>query len=343
MDRKKYTIKDIAQLAGVSKGTVDRVLHKRGKVSKGAEQSVRLVLEQIDYQPNPIARNLKHNKLYRICVLLPNPKEDLYWIPAHDGLLEAAKEYKSFGVTVKPYFYHPYDQVSFRQACEKAVESSPDALLAATTIAIESLDIFKHCKEKNILLAFFNNHVRAKQDRIFIGQDLHQSGRIAAQLLSKLVKRNAILAVVHFDKEQHMQLKEDGFRSYFLEQHISDTIISKSFLTGSDTDVSAEINSFLVENDEISGVFVTNSKAHIFARHCKKDIVLIGYDLLEPNIELLKNGKIDFLIHQKPKRQAYLGVGFLAEHFLFGKPISNEYLLPIDIISSENVSYHLDV
>ena len=33
---KKYTIKDIAQMAGVSKGTVDRVLHKRGKVSEDA-------------------------------------------------------------------------------------------------------------------------------------------------------------------------------------------------------------------------------------------------------------------------------------------------------------------
>ncbi|MEQ8422636.1 MAG: LacI family DNA-binding transcriptional regulator, partial [Arenibacter algicola] len=48
MIKEKYTIKDIAQMAGVSKGTVDRVLHKRGKVSKNAFEKVDKVLKEID-------------------------------------------------------------------------------------------------------------------------------------------------------------------------------------------------------------------------------------------------------------------------------------------------------
>ena len=60
---KKYTIKDIATLAGVSKGTVDRVLHNRGKVSEEALDKVNKILKEIDFQPNPIARNLKNNKM----------------------------------------------------------------------------------------------------------------------------------------------------------------------------------------------------------------------------------------------------------------------------------------
>ena len=46
---KKYTISDIAKLVGVSKGTVDRVIHKRGKVSKTAYEKVIKILEEIDY------------------------------------------------------------------------------------------------------------------------------------------------------------------------------------------------------------------------------------------------------------------------------------------------------
>ncbi|WP_414654827.1 LacI family DNA-binding transcriptional regulator, partial [Flavobacterium sp. UBA4854] len=52
---KKYTIKDIAQMAGVSKGTVDRVLHNRGKVSPAALEKINEVLNVIDYEPNLIA------------------------------------------------------------------------------------------------------------------------------------------------------------------------------------------------------------------------------------------------------------------------------------------------
>ena len=60
--KKNYTIKDIAELAGVSKGTVDRVIHKRGKVSSKALEQVNKVLDQIEYKPNPIAKSLKNNK-----------------------------------------------------------------------------------------------------------------------------------------------------------------------------------------------------------------------------------------------------------------------------------------
>lgn len=55
---KNYRIKDIAELSGVSTGTVDRILHERGKVSEDARKKVEKVLKEIDYQPNLIARSL---------------------------------------------------------------------------------------------------------------------------------------------------------------------------------------------------------------------------------------------------------------------------------------------
>ncbi|HEY9490198.1 MAG TPA: LacI family DNA-binding transcriptional regulator, partial [Chryseosolibacter sp.] len=73
MSSKIIRIKDIARLAGVSKGTVDRVLHKRGRVSQEAHQKVMKVLEEIDYKPNLIARTLSSSKNHRIIALLPDP------------------------------------------------------------------------------------------------------------------------------------------------------------------------------------------------------------------------------------------------------------------------------
>ena len=68
---KNIRIKDIAKLAGVSVGTVDRVLHNRGKVSEYALKKVTEVMNQIDYKPNLIARTLGSNKNYRIAALIP--------------------------------------------------------------------------------------------------------------------------------------------------------------------------------------------------------------------------------------------------------------------------------
>lgn len=56
MENKNYTIKDIARMAGVSAGTVDRVLHNRGDVSAASREKVQKVLDEIDYHPNMFAR-----------------------------------------------------------------------------------------------------------------------------------------------------------------------------------------------------------------------------------------------------------------------------------------------
>lgn len=326
-------------MAGVSKGTVDRVLHKRGKVSQEAEASVTQVLQQIDYHPNPIARNLKTNKVYRICVVLPDPEEDLYWIPAYDGVNEASVEYKAFGLEVATYLYHPYNKSSFLNKCNQALLVHPDALLVAATNQKGFVDIMDQCNKNGILVAFFNNYIAAEKTHIYIGQDLYQSGRIAAQLLEKLVESGSKVAVIHIDKEPHMQLKEDGFRAFFEERKTAISIISKSFKTKKGDQIQQDIKSFLGAHNGIAGFFVTNSKSHIFLENTEDDLIVVGYDLLDQNIKLLKQGKIDFLIHQKPKRQAFLGVATIAEHFLFGKSISSQNLLPIEIITSENVMY----
>ena len=102
---------------------------------------------------------------------------------------------------------------------------------------------------------------------------------------------------------------------------------------------------FIDTHPEISGAFVTNSKIHLLAALLKEnnsERCIVGYDLLSENMEYLKSGVIDFLIHQNPKRQAYLGLVFLIEHFLFDKDIPEKRFLPIDIINSENVSTYLD-
>ena len=59
---KTYRLKDIAELSGVSTGTVDRILHNRGKVSEEAQKKVEKVLKEIDYHPNLIARSLALKK-----------------------------------------------------------------------------------------------------------------------------------------------------------------------------------------------------------------------------------------------------------------------------------------
>jgi LacI family transcriptional regulator len=64
METSKIRIKDIAERAGVSVGTVDRVLHHSPNVSPKALEKVSKALEELDYQPNMYAPALAYNKSY---------------------------------------------------------------------------------------------------------------------------------------------------------------------------------------------------------------------------------------------------------------------------------------
>lgn len=55
-DKQNIRIVDIAKMANVSVGTVDRILHNRGRVSEEKRIRVENVLKEIDYKPNMVAR-----------------------------------------------------------------------------------------------------------------------------------------------------------------------------------------------------------------------------------------------------------------------------------------------
>ena len=344
--KKKYTIKDIAQMSGVSKGTVDRVLHNRGKVSDKALNAINAVLKNIDYEPNILARNLKNNKIYHICVLFPDPNEDNYWLPCLEGVKDAITEFKHLGVYIETYFYNPNSTNSFIEKSTSVFNLKPDGVLFAPLFYKETIQVLNRSNLKNILLSTFNHEVKSKIVNSFVGQDLFKSGRVAANLMHSIINKNSNILIIHIDESFnnaiHMQKKESGFRNYFedLKNYNIATLKIRN-----DSFSQSEFSEY-IKNHNVSGIFVTTSKAYMIAQlineTASKGIKIIGYDLLEENKIFLKKGKIEFLINQNPKAQAFIGISNIIEYFIFNKKISSNKLLPIDIVNSENLETYLN-
>lgn len=343
---KKYTIKDIAKMAGVSKGTVDRVLHNRGKVSPAALEKINEVLNVINYEPNLIARNLKNTKIYRISVLLPNPEADPYWLPCINGIRDAANEFKAYSINIQTHFFNPESTKSFLDSNKIILGQQPDAVLLAPLFHKETLEIVKEYHQANIIVNTFNNQIEGDIIKGFVGQDLYKSGRVAASLMN-LILTDGQIAIIHIDESVknavHMQEKEKGFRNYFDEKN--NTAFSLTTLKLKQHNVETKFALFLEQNPNLKGIFITTSKAYQIASLLSplkdRKIALIGYDLVENNVKFLNEGVVHFLIHQNQKRQVYLGISTLVEHFLFRKDIPETILLPIDIINAENASFYI--
>lgn len=355
-NRKNVTIKDIARMSGVSAGTVDRVLHNRGRVSEDALQKVMSVLSQIDYKPNLIARTLGAGKAYKIAALLPDPQQDPYWAQCFEGVHQAGSEWTQYGLSIEAFHFNLYDKESFKAAAEAADEAKPDGILIAPIFYHETLPFFSLYRRECIPYVLFNTNIREAHPLSFIGQNLYQSGRVGAELMHLGQPGPGTFAVVHTYEDTHNAVhlaeKERGFRDYFQQKNkeaynvLSLDILIANGSPASDASVKEQIKT-LLDVPDLKGIFVSTSTGASLIASCVEErgrghIRLVGYDLLEENMKYMRSGVIDFLINQSPKRQALLGISHLANHLLFRKQAPAQSLFPLEVITQENLESYLD-
>lgn len=342
-------IKDIASMADVSVGTVDRVLHNRGKVSKDASKRIEKVLKKINYKPNLIAQTLGKNKNYRIVALIPNPALDPYWKQSFDGLKSGEVQFGQFGIrfTSEYKYYDPRKKESFLESALEIFHSHPDGVLVAPLFYYASLPFFKKLSETKIPFILFNTHLAEANALSFIGQDLFKSGRLAGELINIGQKPNSSFAIVHIDEDLsnsvHLVEKERGFKDYFEKSGGSHRIHSFVLNNPKSSTFKNQIESIL-QTPDLSGVYVSTSKVYMIAKHLKRSnpsIRVVGYDLIKENVVGLQDGSIDFIINQNPMRQAKLGIQTLANYLIFNKQIPSTYLFPLEVITKENVLSYL--
>ena len=347
---KKIRIKDIARLAQVSVGTVDRVIHNRGEVAEESYNRVMEILRETGYKPNLIARTLGSHKSYRIAALIPYPEQDEYWHQTFDGVMKARDEWAQYGVVVETFHFDLYDKKSFEEVADSLLNSQPDGILTAPIFHQEAVAFFKACKVNGVPFVVINNNVAEEPSSGFIGQDLYQSGRLGAELSHLNDDGGGIYAILHVYDDIHHSLhlreKEKGFRDYFSEQRgaVYKTL-SLDLNNAHEPTLEKELDELLSKND-LKGVVVTTSRgAHIVSRlierRGKNKLRFVAYDLLEKNIHYLNLGIIDFLINQNSKRQAFVGIGNIVNHLLFQREIPQERLFPLEVITRQNLASYL--
>jgi LacI family transcriptional regulator len=351
MENKNVRIKDIALKAKVSTGTVDRVLHNRGRVSEKVKQRILKIVEDMDYKPNLIARALGSNKIYQIAALIPDHNYDLYWLASKSGIEKAENDLKQFGVHVKEFLFNPYDVQSFINKAEEVSKANPDGILLSPIFYREVLPFFERWKENKIPFVLFITQIADFNPLSYIGQDSYRSGLLAAKLIHYGEPDPGTFLILHIDEEisnaAHLLKKEQGFRNYFMQNHLSQYHIIKAELSlAKDGSFTKKLDEIIENTPELSAIFVTTSKSFEIAKYLEQHVIkhmkIVGYDLLPANIHYLNKGTISFLINQNPKGQGYWGINLLTDHLVFKKRIPELKYLPLDIVTKENASYYVD-
>lgn len=336
------TVREIAKRAGVSLGTVDRVLHDRGRVSPETAARVKAAVEELGFTPNFFARNLSASRGYRIGVLMPGPDQDSgYWRAPLSGIERAAAGLRGYGFSLDPAFFDRYDESSFSRAFDRLESSGADGILMAPVLeraALAALDSLPGGKAPAVVC--FDTGVEHPAVMCRIGQDSARSGVLAAHLMRLARSGSGPIGVIRPDTDnKHIASRVEGFRSALAERGIETA--ERTRPAGTESSSMAEaIAGLMRDRPGLSGILVADSATHLAARALAalgpRSLPLLGYDLLEEDIPFLESGAIEFLIAQNPAEQGRIAVRELFEALVHGAIPEPDLLLPLTVVTKEN-------
>ena len=346
----KIRIKDIAQRAGVSVGTVDRVLHERPNVSKAAREKVEQALAEMDYQPNVYASALAYNKDYTFYCIIPMHDSEAYWDEIEQGVKTATARRRDFHVSLKLLYYERFNSTSFEQAAQECLNDNPDGVIVVPAKLEITRNFTDQLSDLSIPFILLDSYLPDLKPLAFFGQDSFQSGYFAARMMMLIASKEKEIMMMKQLKDGHVGSKqqsnrETGFRHYMRDHFPEIEITEVNLPLGQPKETFDEIlDEFFQTHPYVHHCITFNSKAHLVGdyllRKNRRNIQIMGYDMVPKNAECVRQGSISFLIAQHAYLQGYSCLETLFQAIVLKHEVTPVNYMPIELLTKENIDFY---
>lgn len=318
------TIQQIAEIAGVSRGTVDRALNNRGRISPEVERCIREIADQCGYVPKRSRKTtIETKQKKRLIGIITQLSESPFMAEVNRGIADACKELEARNVRVAVRACQSVDE---REQCA-AIEEL--LLLGIEGLALMPADsnlvrekINELIEHYDIPVVTFNSDIVGTKRNCYVGLDNRRSGQTAAGLMAAMTgKRGQVLIITGYLTNSVSSQRVDGFietmKNDFPEMELA--AVQTSF--DREDEVERIIESTMTIFPELSGIFLASSGQAGVSRAflklgVKRRPYVIIYDLTPENKQALLDDTVDFLIDQEGYVQGYRPAFLLAESLL---------------------------
>lgn len=339
------TIKEIARVAGVSRGTVDRVIHGRTGVAPEVREAVERILRELEYEPNTAAVALKGvSRNISIGVIVPDLRNE-FFEDVYQGIEEASRRFKGYGITVQEYRMQDSTEAELLRGIDLLMEQGVGGI-ALQAIASDAVRGRLLELPPEFPVVTFNSDLAGSNRMCFVGQDAYAAGRVAGHLMSmQLQKQGKVAVIIGHAALAHQLERAHGFLSVLQESSPSAQVIGPFQAKEDETRAYQIVTELIRREEDLIGIYAAGggqkSVASALSDSGKAmDIVMIGHDLLPKTVEYLNRGVVNCTIAQEPYYQGYVPVEILSEYLLFGQKPAEECLYTaIDIRIKDNISF----
>lgn len=341
------TTSEIAEILGISRGTVSRVLNNHPNVKPETRTKVLEALRALNYIPNETARSLVMQKSYRIAVIVFSHPV-FFWAQVESGVNTAQNDLASQGVIVD-YFVtdllKPEEQLSLIQTLPQ--EGYDGIAIAPNNPQLLSSEIDR-LSGNGFPIVIINVEIPTANQLCYIGCDYVQSGILAGELFARFLSEPSDLLILTLkDSVNAIEQRITGFRKEISRhEHLTIRRIERFNRDGSC--VYESLIKILSDSSDFKGIYVSFDALIQVTDAIKKlelspKPVIIGYDLNESIYQRLKNNYISATICHEPFNQGYFAVKIL--HRFLDKqipPTSSLMYNKLEVVVASNAKYYMN-
>lgn len=358
MVKKRATIKDVALAANISIGTVDRVMHNRGGVSKKTEEKIRQIAKDLNYSPSTVAQALVSQKnTIKIAVIYPNA-EPHFWNQVEKGIRDFEQAYCFFGVELSIYKTANYSTDEQIKILSELEDSDINGIVTIPYNSYKIDPYINALSKKGIKVNTFVSDAPNSTRDTYTGLEDIAAGKLAANLMGLYLGGKGKIAVVGVHRD--VLCIENRIMGFLASIHKDFPAIDllRIFNTRVLSDAKEQLyieeiteltNHVLDTNPILNGIYVTNSMTEHVAKIVRErgqgeEIKIIGHELSDDINTLIGEGVIDASIYQNPRSVVYEALKTTFEQISnrVKETTEHHYTFPY-IITKENVQFIQDI
>lgn len=324
------TIKDIAEYAGVSRGTVDRVLNGRGEVRSETRAKVLRAVQELDYHPNKAGKALAAQKKHVKIGIIVFGKDKPFFDDVISGMNKEADEASIYGCRflLRNLPYDPDMQVT---AIEELYNEGINGLVISAYEDDRVRSWINRMTEEGIPVVTVNTDNKCSSRLAYVGVDARQSGRTAGQLMGMIRAGKPTKVGIITGSHQVLGHEErvEGFKEVVAESFPNIDVVFEAESQDDNYRGYQITKQMLKEHPEINAVFFTTGTNYGGCQALEEagpadKYTVIGFDALDETIEMLGKGIIDATICQEPKIQGYRSLKTLIDKVVLNKDPEQE-------------------
>ena len=214
----KPKLTDVANLAGVSLATADRVINNRPGVRQVTRQKVLDAVSSLGYQPNANATNLAKTETRTIAIILPTEALGIYRAVVNNwNRVKKSARYDRVDLQLMP-FSPLKNQGIFH--CFLQAEMTADGVILCASDHPEVHEQTRKFAKLNIITHTFMTGLSDGAELGFVGVDSYKLGRTVAYFMMLLTEKSAGAIQSHFNFHDVMayRLRIEGQQDFINEQ-----------------------------------------------------------------------------------------------------------------------------